>query len=148
MAEEENLAKESQAADGSRHGEQEGRTPDAGTPEGSAPEAASPEARVSEDGTARSGDEPQVVPLGAIGTRDLLVTLLGLLASKAWEGMGLIPNPATQKIQKDLAGARMAIDAYGAIFGVVRAEVEEQHCREIEALLTTLRINFVEKSSA
>jgi hypothetical protein len=143
MLEDESLSEESHTADASQHGEQEGHTPDAGTPEAGAPEPGG-----SEDGAARSGDETHAIPLGAIGTRDLLVTLLGLLASKAREGMGLIPNPATQKIQKDLAGARMAIDAYGAIFGVVRADVEEQHCREMEAMLTTLRINFVEKSGA
>ncbi len=88
-----------------------------------------------------------MVPLGALATRDLLVSFLGVLASKAWEGMGLIPNPATNKIEKDMPGARTAIDAYAAIFEVVRPQVEDQQRREMETLLTTLRLNFVEKSS-
>jgi hypothetical protein len=100
------------------------------------------------DESAPSATEPQVVPLGALGTRDLLVSLLGVLASKAWEGMGLVPNPATNKIQKDIASARTAIDAYAAILDVVRAQVEDQPRREMESLLTTLRLNFVEKSTS
>jgi hypothetical protein len=116
--------------------------------EGGAPAAASaggpPEAGAG--GGVEGG--PRVVPLGALGTRDLLVSFLGVLASKAWEGMGLIPNPATNKVQQDLAGARMAIDAYAAILEIVRAQVEDQSRREMEALLTTLRLNFVEKSSS
>jgi Domain of unknown function (DUF1844) len=72
---------------------------------------------------------------------------LSLLAAKAWEGMGLVPNPATNKIHKDLADARIAIDAYGAIFEAVRVHIDEQPRREMETLLTTLRLNFVEKST-
>lgn len=113
--------------------------------EGGAP-AAAPAGGPPEAGGGAEGG-PRVVPLGALGTRDLLLSFLGVLASKAWEGMGLIPNPATNKIQQDLAGARMAIDAYAALFEVVRAHVEDQPRREMEALLTTLRLNFVEKSS-
>ena len=90
---------------------------------------------------------PQTIPVGALATRDLLAWFLGLLAAKAWEGMGLVPNPGTNKIQKDLQDARIAIDAYAAIFEAVRAQVDDQPRREMETLLTTLRLNFVEKSA-
>jgi len=73
--------------------------------------------------------------------------MLSLLAAKAWEGMGLVPNPATKKMQKNLEDARTAIDAYGAILDVVRAQLESGPRREMETLLTTLRLNFVEKSA-
>jgi uncharacterized protein DUF1844 len=91
---------------------------------------------------------PEAVPLGALAARDLVVWFLGLLAAKAWEGMGLVPNPATNKIQKDLQDARTAIDAYAAIFEALRAQIDDQPRREMESLLTTLRLNFVEKSTA
>jgi len=73
--------------------------------------------------------------------------MLSLLAAKAWEGMGLVPNPATKKMQKNLEDARTVIDAYGAILDVVRAQLESGPRREMETLLTTLRLNFVEKSA-
>ena len=90
---------------------------------------------------------PQTIPLSALAARDLLMWFLGLLAAKAWEGMGLVPNPGTNKIQKDLQDARIAIDAYAAIFEAVRAQIDDQPRREMETLLTTLRLNFVEKST-
>jgi len=87
----------------------------------------------------------EAVPLGALATDDLLVWFLGLFAAKAWEGMGLVPNPGSGKIQKDLAGAQLAIDAYGAAFDVLRPRLAEGPRREMETLLTNLRVNFVEK---
>jgi len=85
------------------------------------------------------------VPFGALPAEDLLVWFLGLFAAKAWEGMGLVANPGSGKIQKDLASAQLAIDAYGAAFEVLRPRLEEAPRREMETLLTNLRVNFVEK---
>lgn len=118
-------------------GEEPSREPEQAPQEAAGPE----EARPQESGA-------QAVPLGALPTGDLLVWFLGLLAAKAWEGMGLVPNPATNKVQKNLLDARMAIDAYAALFEAVRAHIEDQPRREMETVLTTLRLNFVEKSTA
>lgn len=96
---------------------------------------------------APGGAGPQAVPFGALPAADLLVWNLSLLAAKAWEGMGLVPSPLTNKVEKNLEEARLAIDAFAAIFEVLRVRIEEQTRREMETLLTNLRINFVEKSS-
>ena len=96
---------------------------------------------------AAEGEGPQAVPLAALQTSDLLSTFLSILAMKAWEGMGLVPNPLTNKPQKNLEDARLAIDAYAAVFELLRSRIEEQPRREIENLLTTLRLNFVDKSA-
>jgi len=89
----------------------------------------------------------QAVPLEAIATRELLVWMLGVLGAKAWQGMGLVPNPASGKIEKDLADAKIAIDAFSALLDAMRPQLDGQARRETEALLTTLRLNFVEKSA-
>ena len=94
-----------------------------------------------------AGAAPQAIPLGALPTADVLVWNMSLLAGKAWEGMGLVPNPVTNKVEKNLDEARLAIDAFAAIFDVLRLRIEEQTRREMETVLTNLRINFVEKSS-
>ncbi len=96
---------------------------------------------------ASGGAGPQAIPLGALPTADVLVWNMSLLAGKAWEGMGLVPNPITNKVEKNLDEARLAIDAFAAIFDVLRLRIEEQTRREMETVLTNLRINFVEKSS-
>src|SRR2546422_453318 len=90
---------------------------------------------------------PQAIPLAALSASDLLFWVLSLLAAKAWEGMGLVASPLTSKVEKNLDEARLAIDAYAAVFDVVGARIEEQPRREMENLLTTLRLNFVEKSA-
>ena len=89
----------------------------------------------------------QGVPLAALTTTDLVHSFLSLLALKAWEGMGLVPNALTGKTQKDIADARLAIDAYAAVFEILRSRVDEGPRREMENLLTTLRLNFVDKSA-
>ncbi len=94
------------------------------------------------------GAGPRAVPLGTLATHDLLVALLGLLVEKAWAGMGLIADPASGKIQKNLDDARTAIDAYAAILDVVRVKLDDAPRREMDTVLTTLRLNFVEKSGA
>ena len=109
------------------------------------PEPEAPPERAPEGGAQTA--EPQGIPLGVLPARDLLMWFLGLLAAKAWEGMGLIPDAATGKIQKNLEDARIAIDAYAALLDVMRERLDNAQRREVETVLTTLRLNFVEKSA-
>ena len=74
--------------------------------------------------------------------------MLGVLGAKAWQGMGLVPNPGSGKIEKDLRDAKIAIDAFSAVLEAMRPQLEAQVLRDTETLLTTLRLNFVEKSSS
>ena len=97
-------------------------------------------------GSAEAGAS-QAVPLAALTTSDLVHSFLSLLALKAWEGMGLVPNAVTGKTQKNLDDARLAIDAYAAVFEILRSHIDEGPRRDMENLLTTLRLNFVDKSA-
>lgn len=92
-----------------------------------------------------SEDAVQAVPLAALPVGDLLVWFMGVLAEKAWQGMGLVPLPFTGKIEKDLGSAKVAIDAYGALLDVARSQLEDARRREVESVLTTLRLNYVDK---
>ena len=109
------------------------------------PERASiePEGATSE---AAKGGGPQAVPLSALPASDLLASFLNLMAMKAWEGMGLVPNPMSGKTEKNLEDARLAIDAYAAVFELLRLRVAEGERRDLENALTMLRVNFVDKS--
>lgn len=75
----------------------------------------------------------------------LVTTCLSLLAAKAWEAMGLVPNPATHRVERKLDDAQLAIDAAAALAEIVRPRVSESERREIETLVTNLRLNFVEQ---
>jgi hypothetical protein len=110
----------------------------------SEPERASVEPEGAASEAARSGS--QAVPLSALPATDLLTSFLSLMAMKAWEGMGLVPNAMSGKTEKNLEDARLAIDAYAAVFELLRPRVDEGERREIENALTMLRVNFVDKS--
>lgn len=72
---------------------------------------------------------------------------VSLLAAHAWQSMGLIPNPATNKIERSLPDARLAIDAASALVDQVKPRLDDPARREMEALLTDLRVNFVEQQA-
>lgn len=89
------------------------------------------------------GAEPQSPP----DAMALVGTFLSMLAAKAWEAMGLVPNPATKQVERKLDEAQLAIDAAAALADLIRPRVGERERREIESLITNLRLNFVEQKS-
>ena len=48
----------------------------------------------------------------------------------------------------EIKQVKLAIDSIDALFIKLRSELEDGERRDIEGLLTNLRLNFVEKSSA
>jgi len=68
--------------------------------------------------------------------------------ARAWQYLGLIPNPVTNVVSSDLSQARFAIDMF-AVVAEKLAEVgqltnEEQ--RELQRVLSDLRINYVQRA--
>lgn len=86
-------------------------------------------------------------PAAPVSAAALITTCLSLLAARAWEAMGLVPNPRTKQIERNLDDAQLAIDAAAALAEVVRPRVTDAERREIETLVANLRINFVEQKS-
>jgi hypothetical protein len=116
------------------------------TPSAAAQEpSAEPGPGAASEGAGAGGS--QAVPLAALPASDLLTTFLSLMAMKAWEGMGLVASPMTGKTEKNLEDARLAIDAYAAVFELLRVRVDDGARREMENALTMLRVNFVDKSA-
>ncbi len=80
-------------------------------------------------------------------TYDLLGYCINLLASQAWQKLGLLADPQTGEAQPDLAEAKVAIDAVGdlasrleaASDGVVPADLR----RDLKTLVNDLRLNYV-----
>jgi hypothetical protein len=71
----------------------------------------------------------------------LIATCISLLANKAWQAMGLVPNPATKAIERQFDEAQLTIDAAAAL------GVGDRERRDLETLIANLRINFVEQKS-
>jgi hypothetical protein len=124
------------------------------SPPGEPPQAAA-QPGAAQDAEAQAGEAEQgaqQIPLTAllasVPARELLATFCHVLAAKAWEGMGLVANPMSNKVEKNLEDARVAIDAYAAVLEVLRVRLEAGPRQEMENVLTMLRVNFVDKSSA
>lgn len=77
----------------------------------------------------------------------LAASCLSVLAAKAWEALGLVPSEATKQIERNLDDAQLAIDAAAALADVLRPRVAENERREIENVIATLRLNYVEQKS-
>ncbi len=84
------------------------------------------------------------------GTSDIYSVLgycMSILASEAWQRLGLIADQRTGEAKQDLAQAKVAIDAVGDL--AVRLEaaptefVPEALKRDLRTLLQDLRLNYV-----
>ena len=77
----------------------------------------------------------------------LLKSFIGLLGAHAWQWMGLVKNPATGQIEKDMAQAKVAIDSISALINQLEGKVDPAEQRELRGMLSDLQVNFVRQST-
>ena len=75
----------------------------------------------------------------------LFVWFISMLSGKAWEYLGLIMNPETKEINKDLKKAKIAIDTVAFLYDQIKDDLSPEDFKRIENLLANLRMNYVEK---
>ena len=75
----------------------------------------------------------------------LFVWFISMLSGKTWEYLGLIMNPETKKINKDLKKAKIAIDTVTFLYDQIKDDINQEDFKRIENLLANLRMNYVEK---
>ncbi|MFN3652736.1 MAG: DUF1844 domain-containing protein [Armatimonadota bacterium] len=115
--------------------------------ESAATESAAAEA--AETGPAGFNEEPlggldgQMPDLGVDG---ILRMAIGLLHERAWIDLGLQGDPITGQIQAKLPDARRAIDAVADLAKYVDATATPEEKRELQVMLTNLRVNYVRLS--
>lgn len=80
-------------------------------------------------------------------TYSLLGYCISLLASDAWQKLGLLADPRSGQAQPDLAQAKVAIDAVGDLASRLEAApreaVPDSLRRDLRTLLNDLRLNYV-----
>jgi hypothetical protein len=130
-------------------------TDEQGKQEAQTPSEAGTKHTVEGDGFQILDHEEPVAPEGQAPTADafprievptMLQIVAAQLAEVAWQKMGLRADPFTNRVEKDIAQARLAIDALAALLGVLLPHVEGQPARDLQSLLTDLRLNFVRQS--
>ena len=94
----------------------------------------------------RAPEPPRLTELPDVYT--LLEAYIGTLGSQAFVWLGLLKDPISNKMAKDLAQAKVAIDTCEAMIKQLMPIVGESEKRELQRLLDDLRINFVNQSAA
>ena len=94
-----------------------------------------------------TGEKPAPDVYG-VPVADLVRIFIGELHASAWMHMGLILNPATHQLAKDLPQARLAIDCIASLIDHLTPVVAKAERDELQRLLTDLRLNFVRQSGA
>lgn len=72
--------------------------------------------------------------------------IIGSLSSQVWIFLGLTPHPVTQKIEKDIIQAKIALDTIDFIYKLIEVKIEEAEKKAYEELLGNLKLNFIEQS--
>ena len=102
-------------------------------------EAVVDEAAETKEGPAEGQQSP--------GTYDLIGYCLNLLASQAWQKLGLLADPQTGEAKLDLIEAKLAIDVVGDLAAHLESasdtQVPSDMRRELRVLLNDLRLNYV-----
>jgi hypothetical protein len=84
--------------------------------------------------------------LPAVTARDIVTLCIGQLHEIAWAQMGLVPNPMSQTMQRDLTDARLAIDCIADLVRHLEKGADPATQRELQTMLSNLRLNFVQQS--
>lgn len=70
------------------------------------------------------------------------------IQAQAWIKMGLWKDPVLGELRTDLPQAKIAIDCVAALAEVLKPHISDSQRRDLERLLTDLRLNFVQRSSS
>lgn len=103
-----------------------------------------PEAPTEQEKQASEGPQPggEAQAVEAVDVYGVLRYCIALLHSHAWQTMGLVPNPVTNQIERDLEQARVAIDCLGFLAEKLESKADAEERASLRGLLTDLRINF------
>jgi len=76
---------------------------------------------------------------------ELFLALAANVFHAAWAALGKVPNPISGRIERDLGGARAAIDTLSALEARSRGNRTEDENRFFERALNDLRMNYLDE---
>ena len=95
-----------------------------------------------EQSTAQAQKEPQLLD-EPIKVKDYIYLNILTLEGKAWAYMDKIAHPETQKHQKDLDQAKLAIDTIDLLYKQMEAHLTNDQKKDLQTRITNLRLNYV-----
>lgn len=87
-------------------------------------------------------------PVADFDVTAILRMTIGIMNEKTWINMGLLANPGTGKVQKNIPEAKRGIDLIADLIKHLEPHAEPEEKRELQVMLQNLRINFVRQSQS
>lgn len=114
--------------------------PPAGEEGGTDPQGPEPEPASGEPSADEAAEPIEIDMYG------LLRMMFSMCLEQAWVHLGLHLPPGQSETQMDLRQARLAIDTIAYIREALGDNLQEAERREVEQVLATLRMNYVQRS--
>jgi hypothetical protein len=89
--------------------------------------------------------EPNPVDISSLDIYRLVELFIMLLSEKAWRYIGLKVDPATNKINKDLTKAHVAIDCIISLVDKIESTLDKAEVESLHRLITDLQLNYAEQ---
>lgn len=87
--------------------------------------------------------EPPSSPEAGLSQKDLFLGLIHSFQAAAMQQMGKIPNPYTDKIERDMRQAKLSIDMLEMIETRTSGNLMGEEARFLKHVLTEVRLNYV-----
>ena len=82
-------------------------------------------------------------PEESLSGKDLFLGLIHSFQAAAMQQMGKVPNPYTEKIERDLPQAKLSIDVLEMLQARTSGNLVGEEARFLQHVLTELRLNYV-----
>jgi len=89
--------------------------------------------------------EPSPVDISFFDIYQLIELFIMLLSEQAWRYIGLRINPRTNKINKDLTKAHVAIDCIISLVDKIEPNLDNAEKERLRRLITDLQLNYAEQ---
>jgi hypothetical protein len=75
----------------------------------------------------------------------LFMQLVLMFQQAAWSHLGKVPNPMTEKIERDLEQARMSIDMIDMLKTRTQGNISNEETQMLDHVLRELRLNYIDE---
>ncbi|HEX7483092.1 MAG TPA: DUF1844 domain-containing protein [Candidatus Bathyarchaeia archaeon] len=89
--------------------------------------------------------EPNPVDISSLDIYRLVELFIMVLSEQAWRYIGLRVDPATNKINKDLTKAHVAIDCIISLVDKIEPNLDKVEVESFRRLITDLQLNYTEQ---
>jgi hypothetical protein len=86
--------------------------------------------------------KPADLDITSLDAYVLLSMVINILSEQAWQHMGLRVKPGTDKAEKDIQRARVAIDCIVFLSDKVALQFDDMGKKQLQKLIADVQINF------